>query len=137
MQVPRFSTPFPRAAPRGGEVQDHLVTGVQVAVEVVLNAVDVGGGEVGRDAAVRQLGKGSEGDHGRSHEGEELLHRNGFGFNNSKSKDRFRCSKIRRIGQVLSKAACERHFKAIGRRNSPANAANAEDALAAFSIAHT
>ena len=46
--------------------------------DFVLDTVDVGGGEVGRDAAVRQLGKGSEGDHGRSHEGEELLHRNGF-----------------------------------------------------------
>ena len=48
-----------RSAPCGREVEDDFVALVEEAVEVVLDTVDVGGGEVRSHASVGELCEGA------------------------------------------------------------------------------
>ena len=63
-----------RTAPRGGEVQNDLVTAVQITVEVVLHAIEVGGGEVGGHTSIGKLGAGQSCAQ-QEEQGCELFHR--------------------------------------------------------------
>ena len=63
-----------RTAPRGGEVQNDLVPAVQIAVEVVLHAIEVRGGEIGGHTSIRKLGAGQSCAQ-QEEQGGELFHR--------------------------------------------------------------
>ena len=63
-----------RTAPRGGEVQNDLVPAVQIAVEVVLHAIEVGGGEIGGHTSVWKLGAGQSCAQ-QEEKGRKLFHR--------------------------------------------------------------
>ena len=45
-----------RSTPRRTEVQNHLVSGIKKRIEVVLLTAQIGGGEIGRNRPVGQLG---------------------------------------------------------------------------------